>query len=211
MNEVDNFENILEQINKKINTAGKFFRGASLEIKYRGKKLTPHEEVKILELLEEKSGAEIKGIMEDFDFKENMVPIKSIEIKTEVFAENKTIVNPEHDDEGITKFFKGTIRSGRLINYKGNVVIMGDVNPGGEIIASGNVIVLGSLRGIVHAGAEGNKEAVIVALNLHPTQIRIADVITRAPDGKGSKSQYIPEMARVKDNTIIIDRYLQQK
>ena len=76
--------------------------------------------------------------------------------------------------------------------------------------ATGNVIVMGSLRGIVHAGADGNKESVVAALNLQPTQLRIADVITRSPDVKENKTVLIPEMAFVKDDLVYIERFLPQ-
>ena len=186
MREEDKFEDILEQMEKKIVTAGKFFKGSSLAIKYRGKKLSKSEEEKILDLLVRKSGAEIKSIEEDMEIKK--------------FYYFKGI------NEGITKFYKGTVRSGQLVSYNGNLVVIGDVNPGGVVEATGNVIVLGSLRGIVHAGSDGNKEAFVVALNLQPTQLRIADVITRSPDEKGLKNQMIPEMAIIKDETVYIER-----
>jgi septum site-determining protein MinC len=67
---------------------------------------------------------------------------------------------------------------------------------------------MGTLRGMVHAGANGNKEAIIVALNLQPTQLRIADVITRPPDEKDAYGQFVPEMAYVKGDSVYIDRYL---
>lgn len=78
------------------------------------------------------------------------------------------------------------------------------------MIATGNVIVMGSLRGMVHAGADGNKEAVVAALNLQPTQLRIADVITRSPDTKEARQALIPELATVKDDLVYIERFLPQ-
>jgi len=82
------------------------------------------------------------------------------------------------------------------------------VNPGGVVEAAGNVIVMGSLRGIVHAGADGNRDAVVVALNLQPMQLRIADLITRAPDEKEVRNTYVPEMAVARDGMVYIERYL---
>lgn len=111
-------------------------------------------------------------------------------------------------DEGITKFCRGTVRSGQMIDFNGNVIIIGDVNPGGEIKATGNIIVLGSLKGLVHAGSDGNKKAIVVSLNLQPTQLRIAGIITRPPDEKGSKGLIIPELAYIKDDKIYIERFL---
>jgi septum site-determining protein MinC len=72
-------------------------------------------------------------------------------------------------------FINKTLRSGTRIEYPGNVVIYGDVNPGAEVVAEGNVIVWGRVRGMIHAGAKGDREAFICALDLSATQLRIAD------------------------------------
>lgn len=99
-----------------------------------------------------------------------------------------------------------TIRSGQRIFYPGNVVVLGDVNPGAEVIAGGNIIVMGTFRGIAHAGALGNEDAIIAALHLEPSQLRIAGYITRAPEGDYA-SVYQPEIARVQDGIVIIEKY----
>ena len=95
-----------------------------------------------------------------------------------------------------------TLRSGHNINYFGHVIVIGDVNPGAEIVAGGNVVVWGRLRGTVHAGADGNQDAAICALDLSPMQLRIADQISVAPPQK-KKSQ--PEIARLVDNRVIAE------
>jgi septum site-determining protein MinC len=77
-------------------------------------------------------------------------------------------------------FLHRTLRSGTRIEFAGHVVVMGDVNPGAEIVAGGNVMVWGRLRGMVHAGARGNRDAVICALDLSPMQLRIADEVSAA-------------------------------
>lgn len=106
-----------------------------------------------------------------------------------------------------TILIQRTIRSGQRIFYPGNVVVLGDVNPGGEIIAGGNIIVMGTFRGIAHAGALGEEKAVVAALRLEPSQLRIAGYITRAPDGDFSMPQHQPEIARVQDGIVIIEQY----
>ena len=93
-----------------------------------------------------------------------------------------------------------TLRSGHNINYFGHVIVVGDVNPGAEIIAGGNVVVWGRLRGTVHAGADGDQNAIICAIDLSPMQLRIADQISVAPSQK-KKSQ--PEIARLVDKQVI--------
>jgi len=105
-------------------------------------------------------------------------------------------------------YIKQTLRSGQVVSHKGDLVIVGDVNPGAEILAEGDITVWGSLRGIAHAGIGGNTEAEIRALNLQPIQIRIAHAIARAPDrprityanGTG------PEIARIVDGKIRIQK-----
>jgi septum site-determining protein MinC len=112
--------------------------------------------------------------------------------------------------EGRTKFVQNTVRSGQSIEYAGNIVIIGDVNAGGQVSAGGNIIVMGVLRGMVHAGTSGNENAVIAAFSLQPTQLRIAGVITRSPDGDVPKPK-CPELARIKDGCIIIEPYAPNK
>ncbi|GAF26267.1 septum site-determining protein MinC [Moorella thermoacetica] len=100
-----------------------------------------------------------------------------------------------------------TVRSGQVIKYPGNVVVMGDVHPGGEVVATGHVIIMGTLKGVVHAGAEGNEKAVVLAFHLQPTQLRIAGYIGRAPDDGDNTGTGGPEMARVQDDTVVIEKY----
>jgi septum site-determining protein MinC len=95
-----------------------------------------------------------------------------------------------------------TLRSGHNISYFGHVIIIGDVNPGAEIIAGGNVVVWGRLRGTVHAGAEGNSDAIICALDLSPTQLRIAEQISVEMQKK-KKSR--PEVARLVNDQVIAE------
>ncbi|MDN5293030.1 MAG: septum site-determining protein MinC [Eubacteriales bacterium] len=97
-----------------------------------------------------------------------------------------------------------TLRCGQSISYDGNVVIIGDVNPGAEVVAGGSIIVMGALRGVAHAGAQGDEKAVVAAFRLQPTQLRIAGYISRSPDGSTSTPEY-PEVARVKNGGIVID------
>lgn len=105
-----------------------------------------------------------------------------------------------------TILIQRTIRSGQRVFYPGNVVILGDVNPGGEVVAGGNIIVMGTFRGVAHAGAMGEEGAVVAALRLEPSQLRIAGYITRAPEGDFS-SPHHPEIARVQDGIVIIEQY----
>jgi septum site-determining protein MinC len=97
---------------------------------------------------------------------------------------------------------KRTLRSGHSIKYPGHVVVIGDVNPGAEIVAGGNIIVWGRLRGTVHAGALGDDSAVVCALELAPTQLRIAEQISLTPQ---EKSEPAAEVAHLKDGQVIAE------
>lgn len=111
--------------------------------------------------------------------------------------------------EGRTKFLRRTVRSGQIINYSGNIVIIGDVNPGSQVYAAGNIIVFGILRGEVHAGINGNERAMIAAFRLEPEILQIARRISRQPDND-EKPEY-PEVAKLKGDAIIVEPYSPNK
>jgi septum site-determining protein MinC len=95
---------------------------------------------------------------------------------------------PQSAPAGIsTLYHRGTLRGGQTLHNLGNIIVIGDVNPGAELIASGDVVVFGSLRGVAHAGAQGDASARVVALELAPTQLRIATMIA-TPDHEGADS-----------------------
>jgi septum site-determining protein MinC len=95
-----------------------------------------------------------------------------------------------------------TLRSGQSLRQPGHVVIVGDVHAGAEVIAGGDVVVWGRLRGMVHAGAMGDDRALVCALELRPTQLRIASFIATSPDERESQSPG-PEVASVADGQIV--------
>jgi len=187
------FEIIKEQLVDKIEKTQSFFKGAKIfDIHCDTLTIEEKEELQVLMATRYKIHV-LKP--------EERCALNQEESTEEVF---------EGITEGDTKFIQGTLRSGQNIDYKGNVVVLGDVNPGAKITAYGNIIVMGSLRGVAHAGANGNIDSCVAAFYLDPTQLRIADVITRAPDGDYEKPR-IPELARVKGNVVYIEPYLNKK
>ena len=108
-----------------------------------------------------------------------------------------------------TKFFKGAVRSGQRIEYEGSMVILGDVNGGAEVIAGENIIVLGVLRGLAHAGASGNKKAIIAATSIDCKQIRIADIIKEIETEKDEEGNIVlspkKTYAYVEDEKIVLE------
>src|ERR1051326_4236413 len=112
-------------------------------------------------------------------------------------AQNGQAAPRELDD---TLFLRRTVRSGQAIHHASNVVILGDVNPGAEIVAGGDIIVWGVLRGMVHAGYPDNDQALVCSLLLAPVQLRIGHLLSRPPEG--FEVQPRPEVAMIKDGQI---------
>ena len=229
----EKFEQIYEQLERKLNSAGFFFQSRLFAATYRGRKLTTEEEQKISRMMAEKTGAKtvIFEIDRNYMTDEHRRPTPEMTAEgTQNSRDQEQVQEPEPYlqttpdrpapvrrrtrfadlDECMTKFHKGTLRSGKFISYEGNVVVIGDVNPGAEVEATGNIVVVGTLRGIVHAGASGNKEACVVALNLQPTQLRIADIITRMRERRPASQGIVPEQAYIKDDAIVIETFLMQ-
>lgn len=102
-------------------------------------------------------------------------------------------------------YYKGTLRSGQSLSAFGNIVVVGDVNAGAEIIATGDIMVWGTMRGVAHAGAEGDDSCAVSALRLEPTQLRIARHMAASGDHKKPAGGSCPETARIQDGAIVIE------
>lgn len=111
--------------------------------------------------------------------------------------------------DGETLMVNRMVRSGQRLSYPGSIVLIGDVHPGGEIIAKEHIIVWGSLRGIAHAGSEGNEKALIIALHLAPAQLRIAHYIA-CPQEQSFALPKTPEIAYLQENAMIIEEVSQE-
>ncbi len=131
-------------------------------------------------------------------------------VKQAVREEEKSYTEADFEiDHFSTTYIKQTLRSGQIVNYDGNVVIIGDCHPGSEVSASGDITVWGILSGIAHAGAKGNPRARVRALKMNAIQLRIADCFARKPDGMNTifperTSTFTPEEARILNDEIVI-------
>ena len=196
------FQLIKEDLELKLKKSKDFFKGGKV-ISFKGRELTEFEKEELKEIIDEKYGISVNEVIEEEEANLEDEKLKEVKKTEEVSSINEI-------EEGKAKFIRTTLRSGQRIKYEGNIVVLADVNPGAELIASGNIIVLGSLRGIAHAGYSGNREAIVSAFSLQPTQLRIADIIARCPDNETLVSKW-PEIARIKDNTVLIEPYLPKK
>lgn len=197
----ESFEQILESVKEKLDASAQFFQGAKI-IGVEGF------------LGEEKQRVALYHLLTD-DYKLEVVSLdplmrmtKSEEVPSEEIEEEEEIteIDYKHVDynEFDTKIVRHTLRSGMGVSYDGNIVVIGDVNPGAELSAGGNIIVMGKLRGMVHAGKFGNKSAYVIASKMLPTQIRITNVIARAPEGENI-DELKPEIAHLKSGKMSIE------
>ena len=150
---------------------------------------------------EDEPQKEVKEMEESFEFIEDEDDEETRQLKKEA-------------EKLPTLYIKKTIRSGQSITSDGNLIIVGDVNPGAEIIAKGDITVWGILGGIAHAGCEGNTQARIRALKMNAIQLRIADIFARRPDGANTPfvqktNEFIPEEAKIYRKNIIINKLLE--
>jgi septum site-determining protein MinC len=195
MNKFACFEDMLKMLIKKLSKGKHFYKGTTLILKIDLKLINKKE----LEILKEALLTEIELkdiVLEDIEKEIQQVNEKETRIFSGVY-------------EGKTKFIRKTVRGGQCISYQGNIVIIGDINSGAEIYAAGNVIVLGFIKGKVSAGTNGNSKAVIAAFLLQPEILTIASLIAMSPDDV-EKPSY-PELAKIKDGSIIVEPYLPNK
>lgn len=177
------FEDTLKALSGNLEAAGNFFSGARAIIE-PSRDLSAEEQAGLKELL-------ARHAIE-------LTKVRSAQRAVSAVAPVKPLGEP-------AIAIRRTVRSGQRIAFDGSVVIFGDVNPGGEVIASGDIAVFGALRGVAHAGAAGDRKAVVAALSLRPVQLRIADLIVRAPEGEVRTVQ--AEVARIKNGSIVVEPY----
>lgn len=192
--QVDFFE-IKMALRKKMTDGRKFFGQSKVSIHFDGRKLSNTEQEELLEIINLTSDLEVFCVIDD-----NIPSVKAPEVMTKVQNNGQQHVVGAH----LAKFHQGTLRSGQEVIVESSLVVFGDVNPGAKIVADGHVIVLGNLKGQVHAGAKGEEKAVVFALNMQPTQVRIGQVIARSPDrfdGQKTESQ----LAFIEDQQIYIE------
>ena len=177
---------IVECLRKKLPELKKLYKDEKTPITVTGKVLKNREIDEIQELIKSKIDVEI-----DFDMP------KSLGLSSIKKTFEKEIAISE------TKFHRGSLRSGQKLEADGSLVILGDVNSGAEVMASDNIVVLGALRGLAHAGAKGNKQAIIAAGLIDTVQIRIANIVREID--RDEEPLHKQAYVSVVDNQIIIE------
>lgn len=186
------FQVVLDELKQYLAESSQFLEGAAVRC-YAGEREYGPEELQ-----------DLTGVLASYNL-ELSGWLKASEVYGKTTRPSQ--VEREKSDESLAEgnclFIDRTLRSGNSVQYEGHVVVLGDVNPGAEIISTGNIAVLGALRGVAHAGASGDRSATVSAYHLIPTQLRIADLLTRAPEGE--EEWRGPEVARIKDGQLIVE------
>ncbi|KTE92170.1 septum site-determining protein MinC [Desulfitobacterium sp. LBE] len=189
------FSLLMDELKKLLEDSDQFLQGAMVRCYGGEKEYSPEQQEELTCCLAEHS-LTLKGWL-------TAAEVYSSVRKTPAVQEEPQRIPEEGMEEGPSLFVERTLRSGASIQYDGHVIILGDVNPGAEIVAGGNIVVIGSLKGVAHAGAKGNRNSIVTAYHLVPTQLRIADLVTRSPEGE--QEWRGPECARIKDDRLVVE------
>ncbi|MBN1430216.1 MAG: septum site-determining protein MinC [Anaerolineae bacterium] len=193
-----------------IQSRGEFFRGARIALQV-GERTLNRDDIRKLRDKLAKHDVTLWAVLGQSP--ETAREARRLELETELGdsspvpthepAELPPINSDEQGDSAV--LLKHTLRSGRVVRHIGHVIVIGDVNPGAQIIAGGHVIVWGRLRGTVHAGAGGDEEAMVCALDMRPMQLRIANHVAIAPDSGQARPH--PEIASVREGQIVAEEW----
>ena len=194
---------VTAELEARLRGKASFFRGGRVALHVGDRPLSAEQLQEIGSLLES-LGMGLWAVGSDHPT--TLVAIRELGLESIVSAEaGAPAPGPASPDEVPGLVLHRTLRSGQALRHAGHVVLIGDVNPGAEIVAGGDIIIWGKLRGTAHAGASGDEEAVICALQLAPSQIRIASLIARSPErGRAPKAA---EMASVQNGRIVVERW----
>jgi septum site-determining protein MinC len=221
------FSELLGALAERLGEAPSFFRGASLSVdtsrrllrvseRVQLEKLLAHYQMSVtpLELIPVSRKESTQELLAPTQPTQTPLPIATVQLVREESPVQREVqgdagnVREARDAKKSTDtlFLRRTIRSGQAIHHESTVVVLGDVNPGAEIVAGGDIIVWGVLRGMVHAGYPDNEQALVCALQLSPVQLRVARLLSRPPDGMDV--QQLPEVAAIRNGHIVVETWL---
>lgn len=237
LNPVLPFEELLKEVAAKFRESTGFFDSdKAVAVSFDGRILTPGEQNVLVDTIVENSGLSISYIIDGAKALETGfaraihkaadtgIPESDFGSETDISydygedSSKETHIITESSPEDLVgkdgQFYRGTLRSGQKIEVDGSLVVLGDINPGAQIIAGGNVVILGCLKGSVYAGYPDDKSSFVAALLMEPMQIQIGPCIARSPDHKGKKGktakkkekqQLEARMAFVENDNIFIE------
>ncbi|HYG59412.1 MAG TPA: septum site-determining protein MinC [Symbiobacteriaceae bacterium] len=199
--EEGDLDSVCQRLRAKLELSGRFFQGAEVTVQTGRRSLSPAERDLIAGILQEASMT-LRSVSEGGD------PVAEAQAALKMAEQSRrsgTLPAAALLEESETALVvTRTLRSGQMVRHEGDIIVLGDVNPGATVVATGHIVVMGALRGVAHAGSSGNTAALVAATKLRPTQLRIAHVIGRSPDDEENLKP-VPEVARVRDGMIVVE------
>ncbi|MBR2276271.1 MAG: septum site-determining protein MinC [Lachnospiraceae bacterium] len=186
LNPIIPFDELYMALGKKFRESAGFFGQAKMVISFEGRPLLPEEERLLVDAISDNSELTVLSIIGNDDKNRQYLRVGSS------FLGNQGNL--------LSKFYKGIVKAGDVVEADTDIIVLGDVNAGGEVISSGNIIILGTLYGTARAGAKGNEDSFIVALDLRPTKLCIGEKSVNVFGKRGLfKSKATPKIVFVKD------------
>lgn len=161
------FDELCLAVADKFRASAGFFKNAKLALTFRGRVLTKEQESQLVDAIVQNSRIQVMCIVDE-------------EKETAEYYRKSVMHALEMQDREDGQFYRGTLRSGQVLETEKSVVVIGDVNPGAQVISKGNIVILGCCMGNIYAGAAGNRECFAAALTMKPMQVRIADKAARS-------------------------------
>ncbi len=207
LNAEEELSAVTAELAARIDEKGDFFQGALVTLDV-GTRPLRRDELGTVKALLERRGMALQALTSDSNTALDSALALDLRVNgpaAPAAASDDLDTLPFRSEEDGTEgvMIRRTLRSGRTITSAGHVVVVGAVTPGAEIVAAGDVVIWGRLRGRVHAGVDGDENAVICALDMQPTQLRIAGYIVTSPKEKRRKPK--PEFAAVREGQIVVD------
>jgi septum site-determining protein MinC len=207
------FSELLQALAQRLEESPTFFRGASLTVDTTQRALRVSERLQLEKLLAQYQMSIAAGAPEKERKAAKTITLspetpqapQAARVTQKVTQDLVTEQRDPRDHDDIL-YLRRTVRSGQAIHHHSSVVILGDVNPGAEIVAGGDIIVWGVLRGMVHAGYPDNEQALVCSLQLSPVQLRIAHLLSRPPEG--FEAQPRPEVATIRQGQIVVEAWI---
>jgi septum site-determining protein MinC len=194
---------LLRELDSRLTQADAFFRGSRVNLHTGKRDISPQQLQELVGVLQNHT---IELVSLATASRATAEAAQAHEVRLALPDVSPTLGAHGHAEPEVSEgvLLHRTLRSGQSLRHPGHVVVIGDVNPGAEVIAGGDVVVWGKVRGLVHAGAMGADDALVCALELSPTQLRIGGHIASAPEEKKRKKPQ-PEVASVVDGQIVVE------
>ena len=182
--EEGNWQELLRELDTRLDQASAFFRGSQVHLATGKREISQAELQQFMDVLV-KYEIHLASLRTDSQSTAEAAQALGVRLALPEVSSEPAANRGSMEDLSEGLLLHRTLRSGQLLQHPGHVVVIGDVNPGAEIIAGGDVVVWGRVRGTIHAGALGDNKATVCALELRPTQLRIGSHIATSPPDSG--------------------------